>query len=248
MADLSGFIAYKTDLALDIVPGRPDRTWMDETAQRFVYRCLPLTIANSSGWELLSPCNLEATWNGDAALDAIRIRALDGFARVERVASSHFGGGVLTFRTGYLFRTSPGWGLLVRGAPNHFIDGIYALEGLVETDWLSFHFTMNWLFTRPGTVVFEKGTPLAFVTPVEHRRLDDMQPTVQPLSANPELEAEYAAWAESRKTFNRDLRKHDPEAVKQGWQRNYMRGRKLDGTPAPAHITKRKLKRPVVLV
>ena len=30
------------------------------------------------------------------------------------------------------------------------------LAGVVETDWLPFPFTMNWLFTQPGRVRFEK--------------------------------------------------------------------------------------------
>ena len=33
------------------------------------------------------------------------------------------------------------------------------LVGLIETDWLPFPFTMNWVFTRPGRVRLEKGEP-----------------------------------------------------------------------------------------
>ena len=37
----------------DLVPGRPNRAWMDAFSDRHPYRCLPLTMANTSGWELL---------------------------------------------------------------------------------------------------------------------------------------------------------------------------------------------------
>jgi hypothetical protein len=30
-----------------IIPGQQRRPWMDETRNRFAYRCLPLTIANA---------------------------------------------------------------------------------------------------------------------------------------------------------------------------------------------------------
>ena len=38
-----------------IVPGRPQRAWMDAFHDRHAYRCLPLTMANTTGWEILSP-------------------------------------------------------------------------------------------------------------------------------------------------------------------------------------------------
>ena len=60
--------------------------------------------------------------------------------------------GVVTFHPGYLFRTPDGWSMHGHAAPpNHVKDGIQPLVGLVETDWLPFPFTMNWIFTRPGT-------------------------------------------------------------------------------------------------
>ena len=37
---------------------------MDETKASHAYRCLPLTIANAMGWEILLPAKVTATWNG----------------------------------------------------------------------------------------------------------------------------------------------------------------------------------------
>ncbi|MEC7290914.1 MAG: DUF6065 family protein, partial [Pseudomonadota bacterium] len=39
------------DVAPDIVPGRSNRDWMDAFPDRQPYRCLPLSMANSTGWE-----------------------------------------------------------------------------------------------------------------------------------------------------------------------------------------------------
>ena len=33
---------------------RAERAWMDSTDRRFAYRCLPLSIANSMGWEVVT--------------------------------------------------------------------------------------------------------------------------------------------------------------------------------------------------
>lgn len=37
----------------DLVPGRQSRNWMDAFASRHPYRCLPLNMANTTGWEIL---------------------------------------------------------------------------------------------------------------------------------------------------------------------------------------------------
>ena len=79
---------------------------------------------------------------------------------------------MLTFHPGYLFRTPPGWSMWAMGPPNHIKDGIQPLAGLVETDWLPFPFTMNWIFTRPGTVRFEKGEPFCFITLMQDKQLE----------------------------------------------------------------------------
>jgi hypothetical protein len=43
---------------------QPKREWMDETFESFAYRCLPLSIANAHGWEILSPATFAAVWDG----------------------------------------------------------------------------------------------------------------------------------------------------------------------------------------
>lgn len=230
--------------AAEIVPARPSRDWMDATDQRYAYRCLPLSIANTSGWEVLAPVDITATWRGDDAHDAVRIRTTGDPARAERFASSHFGHGILTLHTGYLFRTSPGWALWVRGSPNLAKRSIVPLDGLVETDWLDFPFTMNWRFTRAGTVTFAKSEPFAFLTPVPHALLDDIEPVVRDLDDDPALKAAYEARAGGRTAFNAGLAAHDPETVAQGWQRHYVRGENAEGRLANFHRTKRRLRAP----
>jgi hypothetical protein len=225
-----------------IEPARAARDWMDATDQRYAYRCLPLSIANASGWEILAPVALEATWRGTDARDAITIRSREDEARARRLASSHFGHGVLTLHTGYLFRTSPGWALWARGAPNSAKRNLAPLEGVVETDWLDFPFTMNWRFTRAATVGFEKGEPFCFITPVAHAVIDRIEPVVRPLDADPALKAALDARAKGRSDFNAGLAARDPEAVAQGWQRHYMRGEDAAGRRAEFHLTKRRVR------
>ena len=223
-----------------IAPARASRDWMDATDQRYAYRCIPLSVANASGWEVLSPFGFQAYWNGGQAKDAIVLSDAADAARLARFATSHFGHGILTFHLGYLFRTSPGWALLARGPPNSAKARIEPLEGLVETDWLPFSFTMNWRFTRPGNVRFEKDEPVCFLALAPHAVLDDVQPVLARLEDDPDLAAAHRAWAESRGDFNDKLERHDPDTVAAGWQRGYVRGTQASSY----HVSRRKLKAP----
>ena len=226
----------------DLLPARSERAWMNQTSDRYAYRCVPLSIANASGWEIPLPVGFEAIWDGGPGKEAITLTSLDGTGIDSQIVSSHFGHGVLTFHTGYLLRTDPGWGVWCRGAPNEAKDGIAPLDGLVETDWLPFPFTMNWRFTRPCRVRFEKGEVFCFLMPVAHLALENIEPEIMHLDDNPELKAEYQAWSASRMAFLAKLQEGDAATVQEAWQRFYLRGATATGQAAPdSHRAKRRL-------
>ena len=107
-----------------LVPGRPERTWMDLTNEHYAYRCIPLSIANTSGWEIQLPFAFEAAWNGMDNIESIQFRSAD-HREAEHGPTSHFGHGVITFHTGFgCSSTSPGWALWAGGAPNTVKDGV----------------------------------------------------------------------------------------------------------------------------
>jgi Family of unknown function (DUF6065) len=145
-----------------IVAAPVERAWMDRTEQGFAYRCLPLNIANAHGWLLLNTAPFVAQWDGSSELDAIRLYSAGPGTPL---ASSHFGFGVLTFNVNALFRTEPGFDLMVTGPLNQPKDGLQPLTGVVETDWAPFTFTMNWKFTRKSTpIAFEADEPFCMIS------------------------------------------------------------------------------------
>lgn len=227
----------------EIRPGRAERAWMDEFTQRHAYRCLPLTIANCTGWEILTPAPFSATWNGGPRQADIEIRSEGDVHR--NFVQSMFARGVITFHPGYLFRTAPGWDMWVGGAPNWIKHGIQPLTGIVETSWLPHPFTMNWRFTAPGTISFEAGEPFCMIMPVPHTAIDACEPEIRALSDDPEVEAETRAWVQGRSEFQARVQAGDPEAAAQGWQRTYFQGKTLRGEAAAEdHISKRRLAPP----
>ena len=217
---------------------------MDHFLDRHPYRCLPLSMANSTGWEILSPVAFTATWDGGKHNSSITFKPDRPYPDFDEHVKSHFSHGVLTFHAGYLFRTPENWSMWVMGPPNHVKDGIQPLTGLVETDWLPFPFTMNWIFTRPGKVRFEKGEPFCFITLVQDKEMPKFDLVQRSLASDIELGAQYDAWRNRRDEFNTRLHKRDPDTIKEAWQRFYFKGElPEDLGPSPkAHVNKRRLK------
>lgn len=234
-------IAYRTGSAPPLLrPASPRRAWMDGTPDKFAYRCLPLTIGNQFGWELLSPCTFDALWTGGRGVNAIEIVRRGGGGRLPE---SHFGNGILTMHPCHLFRTESPYQLLVTGPLNAPKDGIQPLTGVVETDWLPFTFSMNWVFTRPGVVIrFEEGEPFCHFFPVVAEVLEAVEPEVRELSSDPELERQFVEWRSSRDAWNADLSVPGTEAHSRGWQRFYHQGTTHDGqVVATRHQTRLRL-------
>jgi hypothetical protein len=76
---------------------------------------------------------------------------------------SHFGSGIITFHANCIFRTDPETNLWVSGPINTPKDGLAPLTGLIESDWMPYTFTMNWMVTRPGNgSSSKKANPSAF--------------------------------------------------------------------------------------
>jgi hypothetical protein len=216
------------------------RDWLDALPDRFAYRCLPLAMANQMGWELLCPVGFTAKWNGGPKPADIKLR-FDG--EPSPLVSSHFGHGILTFTPGYLFRTTPRHNLWVKGPANVWKDGAQPLEGLIETDWAPYTFTMNWKLTRPRLKVrFEAGEPVASLLPFPREYLEDFVPRLQALDANADVAGQYRAWNEDRGRFLAELELEGSEARKAGWQRDYMRGRDQKDRVFEGHQTKLRLR------
>jgi mannose-6-phosphate isomerase-like protein (cupin superfamily) len=239
-SDSMDLICYKYDgWQPRIRPGTPKRAWMDRTNERYAYRCLPLNIANSHGWELLSPVAFEAKWDGGDQLESVVIRMDDGYAP-HLSPVSIFGYGTMTFHVEAIFRTPPGWNLHVTGPPNRQKDGIQALAGIIETDWSPYTFTMNWRFTRANEWIrFEESEPIAFFFPVERGAVERFAPRIERLEDQPDLKAAFEKWSESRTAFQKWVLTAHTAAPSDKWQKLYFRGLDPDGKPAaPDHQAK----------
>jgi len=176
-------------------PAPARRHWMDELPH--AYKCLPLVVANQWGWQILCPTDVVATWDGTEGLTGLRIEVAPQF---EPAIKSQFGAGIITFSPPWLFRTPPGWNLYLKGPTNRWKPNCVPLEGVIETWWLNYTFTLNWKLVQPGTVVFRQGESLGQLLPVPHLTFEDATATEAPIGLlEPEASAELLKWQEKRR-------------------------------------------------
>jgi hypothetical protein len=217
------------------------RDWMDETASNFAYRCLPLTIANQTGWWIRNPVGFTAVWRGKNAPGSIDFLFDTAPPTWTPWINNQFGHGVVTWNTPFLFRTKPvGSRLLILGPANSFKHAIQPLTAIIESDWISMSFTMNWKFTATNIPVrFEVGEPLFQAIPLGSNICSDLQEatvTYMKLSDDPEVDRSYREWSDGRKKFHQQ--KASGEVKHDSWQKDYFTGRDAPTHEAEHHMTK----------
>ena len=218
-----------TDRDVHIRAADQQRNWMNETRERFAYRCLPLNIANAHGWEICCSHGFSAEWDGGEHPSSVHVTP-DLDSNMACIPTGHFGFGTITFHVDGLLRTPAGWNLWVGGPVNQHKDGIAPLSGVVETDWAPFTFTMNWKFTRPGHKIrFEKNEPFCFFFPIPRGSVEHFKPVMRPIHSNPDLWNRYQDWSRSRDQHIDWLTKTPPQDPAAGWQKHYFRGVDVSG-------------------
>jgi hypothetical protein len=224
------------------------RQWMDDTTNGFAYRCLPLTIANQLGWHVTNPIGFTAFWRGGNAAGSIDFKFDHDPEFWRRWINDQFGQGIVTWNTPFLIRTKPaGSRLLVTGPANHFRRHAHPLTALIETDWMTASFTMNYKIMEPCEPVrFEAGEPLMQLIPLAGdvgTDLEHAQVTYRRLVDDPETHAQYTQWSTARESFHQA--KREGVVRPDDWQKDYFLGRPAEGAAAPVRH-KTKLRPPVV--
>lgn len=219
-----------------VKPSTHKRAWMDDTVDKFAYRCLPMNIANQHSWTVECPGDITATWSGGDGSEDLSIDYIG--EHIFKFALSEFGYGVLTFHTDFVLTTEEKVCIYCKGPANSHRKIIQPLEGIIETFWLPFTFTMNWKFTEPGTVEFKKGDPMFCFFPIELDYVEDFSINVKRIRDDEILHNKYQEYSASRKDHIDTGHTDD-----QSWQKHYMKGTcPYSNHKAPGHKTNLKLK------
>jgi hypothetical protein len=198
------------------------------------YNCLPLVIGNQYGFLVTSEWGFTAEWNGSSGRDAVTIIP-DNPEIISTLLpriSSHFGEGIITIEAPFAIRTPPGVNIMTVNPPNHVVENITVMTGVVETDNLRRKFTFNLKIQVANRKVhYPAGTPLAAFIPIPRYFSDSF--TLE-LASNlfpneyveEELAASYDAY-EHRISVEPNLENH--------LGRHYFKGVDIYNNPFPDH-------------
>lgn len=147
---------------------------------KHAYFCLPLVMGNQHGFVLKSIHDIEVTWNGGELPSDVEVTYLDKEFHDKnsplQSIRSHFGMGTITVQTSFSLRTPEGVNLMTINPPNYYIDGLYHMTGVIETDNLRRDFTYNLRLTRPTyKVTIKKGDIIGCVIPYPRHFIDKFE-------------------------------------------------------------------------
>lgn len=163
-------------LLFSSLKGSLKRDWFIKHA----YFCLPLVMGNQHGFILKSIHDVEVIWNGGDSPSDVTVTYLDKEFHDKNSSlqsiRSHFGMGTITIQTTFALRTPNGVNLMTINPPNHYIDGLYHMTGIVETDNLRRDFTYNLRITRPNfSIRIKKGDIIGCVIPYPRHFIDNFE-------------------------------------------------------------------------
>jgi hypothetical protein len=186
----------------EIVPSKIKREILEQEDNNS-YKCKPINVANTYGWDVLCPTTFTAYWNGGPNQEDITFECYDESICADCAPmTSHFGYGTLTFNMDFIVRTDKNISLYVRSPTNTYTEGIQPLDAIVETDWLPYTFTYSFKFTKPGKVDFVKGDPLYTFFPIERGFIESFETKVSSINDYPELQDEYEHYRSTRYANN----------------------------------------------
>ena len=198
------------------------------------YRCLPLSIANQYGFEILSPFSFNAIWDGSNSNDGITFTFFDSPENLlnnNLRISTHFGHGIITFDSSWTFRTPKGVNLMTMNPSNHIISNITVMSAVIETDNLQRDFTLNLKIQEPHKLVSIKaGEPITTLLPVQRYFQDNFKlQYAEEILSEEQIIPELQTWSDSH--LHRQLEYF--EKKKRGV--HYMKGVNIYNEPYEDH-------------
>lgn len=149
------------DRELSPIPAIRARSWFEDNrkTQNHARHCLPLAMANSLGYYILSPGTFIVRWNGDVHQPA-KIEAIDKSSHYEVDAHAAFGS--FTVQAKFIPVTEEvGDFIYIKGIPNERCVPYTCMEACIEAWWSVANFGLVFLLNSPGEFIINKGQPIA---------------------------------------------------------------------------------------
>ena len=149
------------DRSLVPIPAQKLRDWWDDNSKTVNHakHCLPLQMANSLGYYILSPGTFIVRWNGDVHANA-QIEHVEKSSHYE--VDNHAAFGSFTVQAKFIPVTDdPGDFVIIKGIANERSVPYTCMEAAIEAWWSVGNFGLVFLLNQPGEFLIPMGKPIA---------------------------------------------------------------------------------------
>jgi hypothetical protein len=218
------FTDKEKGITFPIVPLTAKRKWMTESKEKYAYKCLPLNIANQYGFAVLSPADFTLDWWGGKNGGEVDFEIKSDDPDLADHFHSYFGEGTFTLHVDFVLKTPEGFSTYLRGVPNQAKHGVVPLDAIVETDWLTFTFTYNFILTEPGIYSFKKDEPLFCFFPIERNTVENFKLREARMEDDPNFLESFENYAKERNRLKEKDRSSPNPMGKPTFQHFYRDG------------------------
>lgn len=212
-------LAPNFDKKLAPVRAERHRDWWEDnrSTQNHAKHCLPLSMANSLGYYILSPGTFLVRWDGDYHKRA-EVETIEKSSHYE--VDNHASFASFTVQANFIPVTDdPGDFIYIKGVPNERGMPYSCMEAIIEAWWNVGLFGLVFMLNQPGEFLIPMGKPIAQmflyhgIAGASEAEFADGYPEGH----------EHWMKRRSRKEYKKDL--------------DYMRGLTSAGDKVPTHIT-----------
>ena len=159
---------YCQKQSVNIRQTRIKRDWMDATGEKHAYKCFPISLANTIGYELSLPINVSFVWDGisDASSDHIKILSGEEFISNSRANAT------VSFKTGIVIKSDKNTSFLHMPVPNLFNENYQTFTSLISTSFFNQEFpSAIRVLKADKAITIKANEPFATLVPIS---LSDM--------------------------------------------------------------------------
>lgn len=149
------------DKSLAPIPATKYKEWWEDNRRTVDHarHCLPLAMANSLGYYILSPGTFLVKWNGDHHAPA-KIEIIEKSSHC--IVDAHAAFGCFVVQSSFIPVTDdPGDFVIIKGIPNERGLPYHCMEACIEAWWNVGIFGMVFILNQPGEFLVQKGRPIA---------------------------------------------------------------------------------------
>jgi hypothetical protein len=163
---------YCQNQSVNIKQTRIKRDWMEETAEKHAYKCFPISLANTIGYELSLPIDVTFVWDGisDSSPEHIKILSGEEFIQNSRANAT------VSFKTGIVIKSDSNISFLHMPVPNMFNDSYQTFTSIISTSFFDQEFPSAIKILKPDKAITIKANePFATLVPISLTSMSDIE-------------------------------------------------------------------------